>query len=201
MKTTAVRVGIAVLGVAYFALWACGPALSGPPPIPMADGRTDELGLAPHLGTVLDPGGPSVACEQPLLSTCGGPSLQAWYRHRAEHFDIGAVAFGGQVTLVGAGVTFRYRAVENERFVLGIQADGGFLWLATGVPMAFALSDRTWVSVHPQLALKTWSPVRVGVGLFHTTPTGILIGAEAAPGWFPTETLAVDVGAYVGFQF
>ena len=67
--------------------------------------------------------------------------------------------------------------------------------------MAFALSDRTWVSVHPQLHPQDLvaGPGR-GRAVPHD-PTGILIGAEAAPGWFPTETLAVDVGAYVGFQF
>lgn len=216
--SAALRRGLYALCVLYFALWACGPALSGPPPVPMAEGRVDEVGLSPHLGvawpepaepvTTATPSAPppprtglTLDCAQPLQATCAGPSGQLWYRHRFERFDVGGVLFGGRPTLIGAGALFRWRFVEEPGVIVALQADGGFLWGSLGVPVAWAITDRTWLSLHPQVAFKTWSPLRLGTGLTHTTRDGLLLGLELAAGVMPGETRTFDAGFHLGYQF
>jgi hypothetical protein len=171
----------------------------------MAEGRTDELGLSPHVGlawTTATP--PSARCDDDggvLRSNCAGPTGQLWYRHQFERFDLGGTLFGGQPTLVGGGVLFRWRFYERPGVRLALQTDAGFLWGAIGVPMAWAVSDKTWLSVHPQLALKKWAPLRLGTGLTHVTDDGILLGLEAAAGTAFDGVQTIDLGGHVGIQF
>jgi hypothetical protein len=199
---TALRRGLYTLCALYFVLWACGPALSGPPPVPMAEGRTDELGLAPHVGLAWSTQmAPTTRCEDPLISLCAGPSGQLWYRHRFEHFDLGGTLFGGRPTLLGGGALFRWRFYEKPAMNVALQADAGLLWGALGVPVSWALSDRTWLTLHPQMALKTWAPLRLGAGLTHTTNQGLLLGLEAGAGTALDGIQTIDLGGQVGIQF
>lgn len=192
MDRATLRRGLVVLAITYFALWACGPIAVAPPPVPMAGGRTHELGLAPSMATRVPPCGISIEC--------GGPSLAAWYRHTIGRSDVGAIAFGGSTTLGGVGVLFRHRLVQREAFLVALQLDGGFLYAAAGLPLAFALSEQTWVHLTPQVRGQAWVPLRLSTGLTFTSRGGVSLGAEAGAGWVD-RGLGLDGTLHLGAQF
>lgn len=192
MHTPVLRRGLTLLGITYFALWACGPIAVAPPPVPMAEGRTQEIGLAPSFGA-------AVPCAVDFV--CSGPSLAGWYRTRVGKSDLGAFVFAGTPSLVGAGFLFRYRLVEQDRLVAALQLDGGFLYGALGVPIAFSVADHTWIYVTPQVRAQLWSPARIGTGLRWTSPGGLALGVEGGVGWSGSAAVLLDGTLSLGAQF
>ncbi|MEQ1503725.1 MAG: hypothetical protein ABMB14_15910 [Myxococcota bacterium] len=198
-RTTAVRLAVVTLGVTYFALWACAPIVSGPPPVPMADGRTNEFGLAPDLALNACGFGVSSTTATATGSTCVAWNLATYYRHQFGRFDLTAIAFGGRPVGFGAGVTASYRVVDLPRFTLAPELGGGFLWAHLALPASFALTDALWLYVEPSVNLRTYQMARVGTGLYWMGDTGVSLGVEVGVGYL-VRTQA-DAAAIVGFAF
>ncbi|MEQ1503724.1 MAG: hypothetical protein ABMB14_15905 [Myxococcota bacterium] len=167
----------------------------------MADGRTNEFGLAPEVvfnscaETVI------VTFTTGLLpgSTCPAPSVSAWYRHQFDRLDFTVQAFGGAPRLFGAGVTASYRVVDQPRFTFAPEVGAGFLWAHVALPTSFALSDRLWWYVEPSVGIRRYEAVRLGTGLWWQGASGVALGAEVGGGFLNEPQ--VDVAVLVGFAF
>ncbi|MCB9685826.1 MAG: hypothetical protein H6735_12365 [Alphaproteobacteria bacterium] len=207
-RSSALRRGLLVLGVAYFALWACAPAVFGPPPAPMSDGRSHELGLGASegvaIGENLSTGAleADVFCDSgPLTSGCGGPAFQAWYRYDRGHADVRVTAFGGLSTLVGVGGSFAYRVLDTDRVFVAPQLSGGFLYGSVGVPVGIALVPSAWVVITPYATVSASAPFRLSEAIWVEAPGRVDVGFELQQGWTPDNTGILTAAAQVGFRF
>lgn len=159
----------------------CAPVLSMPPPVPMAEGRRYEFGAAVETTVTLDDGEVSYGCADPLIyAPCTGGGVQGWWRLQAtRRLDFGATVFGGTTSLVGSGVTLKYRAVDLETFFLSVDGGLGYVWAAFGFTAGWAASDRLWLTLTPQVAARMHGPLRLGGGFWYTSPAGVAVGGEA----------------------
>lgn len=191
----AAALGVACVG--YFALWACAPAAMLRPPVPMPDAQ-NELGV----GGVYNAPIATTEVEDPRATGGGlglGPAGQVWYaRHFSDRFSLGGVVFGGLAAGVGGGVQARIMAVTGEKFRLGIDAEGGFLWGAVGVPVGVRLSDRVWAYAAPGVGYRAAQLARLPVGLSIRVGDHVLLTPEVSVGY---GTASPDLGAgWTGLQ-
>lgn len=170
--------GPVALAVCYFALWACAPVLTQPPPAPIADDRNREIGLAGGSAIELGPDDP---CRDGLLRNtgCNGPQLQAYYRSRVGKVELAAVAHGGQLSFFGGGLLVRGWLYERDRFRLGLDGSLGWLWAGVGLPVSGALTDGVWLYTDPTVSMSAVGMIRVPVGLSFDVGKGVGLGVES----------------------
>ncbi|GDX78391.1 hypothetical protein LBMAG42_02020 [Deltaproteobacteria bacterium] len=160
---------------AYFALWACAPAASMRPPTLDLD-APHEIGLA---GVATTNNGATFA-----------PDAQLWYEQRVgKKFSVGGTLFGGATGLVGVGALGRWHAVELDRFRLGVDFEGGFLYAAVGVPMAYRLLGDWWLYTSPSAGLRMNGLARLPVGTQFGIGEHVRISVEGGVDFF-NSTLA-----------
>lgn len=199
------RSAVAVLGVSYFALWACAPIAANPPPAPMAEGRQHELGLTPSAtltsSTAAAAFGEQCSSGFSLEVGCGGPSLAAHWRFSAKRFDLTSQVFAGTSNFLGANVRVGARVVQTEKVFVAPTIQAG--WLAGGVSVytGVALSPQTWLVLTPTVQTSAHSLLRGSAGLWHTTPGGAVVGFEVGGGTGgAVSPWAVDAAFTVGAQ-
>jgi hypothetical protein len=199
-----IRAAVAVLGVAYVALWACAPIASGPPPAPMADGREHELG-----GTFSFVQTPNDAssyllgndCSRGVAVGCSGPSLAAWYRFDRGRWDLTTQVYGGVPTFVGLTGRLAVRAVQTDHVFVAPAVQAGWLTGGLSVPVGLAVSPDTWLVLTPTAQLSAVGLVRGSAGVWHTGPKGAVVGVELGLGTaFGTTPIAGDVSVQLGGQ-
>ncbi len=190
---------------AYYALWACAPAATMRPMTLDLD-QPNEFGLAASGTSGM---GDGRGCANELFGCRGGFNGQLWYQHRFnERFSLGGTVFGGQTSLVGAGVLARLHWVELDRFRFGTDLEGGFLWGAVGLPVSVRLVDDLWLYSNPSVGARFYQSARFPLGLAWGVTDQFWIQGEAAWGFdllnTPVSPLATDAwtGAISGsFRF
>lgn len=178
LLTLLVRVP-STLAVAYFVFWGCAPVMSLPPPVPLPEGLRSQVGggVSYSLGSDGEPANPNVPA---------GIDGQIWYLRQAlPNLDFGLQVYGGATSILGGGGLVRARFVQNERFNLGAQLSGGWLWLDVGLPVSVKLGNGTWVYTHPTFGYR-------GVGLARI-PLGVSL--EASPAFRVNLELGVNLWA------
>jgi len=201
----AVRNSVFALAVSYFALWACAPIASGPPPAPMAAGREHELGgvaswtqMAPGTRGFLD-----ADCDAQLVQiSCSGPSLAAWYRFDRDRFDLTTQLFAGTASFAGASARVAYRVVQTDHVFVAPALQGGWLSGGVSVPVGVAVSPSTWLVFTPTAQLSQTQLLRGSAGVWHTGPRGFVFGVElgAGTGASTIAPFAADASVLVGGQ-
>ena len=181
---------VALLATAYFALWACAPAATLAPQLYNGAERRSEVAVAATYSSALDGRASS-------LFVGGCPHAvdgQISWSRQLGHWDVGATAFGGTGSAVGAGGFGRYRVVDTPRGQVGVQFAGGWLWAALAVPMSVAVTDQVWIYTAPNFGYQLG---------FLRLPLGIAIRIEDAislylEGGFRTNSIAPTSSSPVG---
>lgn len=169
---------VSVAVSAYFALWACAPAATMRAPIPMSAEDPNEIALGFAATTGPEPALTSFANNH-------GLDAQAWYLHRfGTHAQVGGTLFAGQTGLLGAGVLGRFPLRTTDKFTFGVDVEGGLLWVATGVPMAWNLGGNTWIYTEPSVGWRFDNTFRLPVGI----------------GFQPVEHLVINPELYVAYD-
>jgi hypothetical protein len=168
MDRAALRRSLVALGVTYSVLWACAPAFSVPPPVPMSDGRQLELGAA---------GGVTLAEDDPFGNGTVYPDGMLFFRaHTAPRLDVGLTAFGGLSTLVGLGAWLDWRIVDTDRVVLGPGIAGGFLYAEASLPVAVRVAPTGWLYTRPRFG---FGRAEIPLGFTLSLPQGVGLMVEA----------------------
>ena len=167
---------------AYYALWACAPAATMRPMTLDLD-RPNEFGVAASATEALG-AEDTRGCLSAPLQCQGGFDGQLWYQHRFnQRFTLGGTVFGGQTSLVGAGVLLRFHWVELDRFRFGTDLEAGFLWGAVGLPASVRLVDDLWLYTNPSVGVRFVEGARLPLGLAWGAPDNLWIQAEVAYGF------------------
>ncbi|MCB9688619.1 MAG: hypothetical protein H6738_22945 [Alphaproteobacteria bacterium] len=181
-RSTALRRGLLLLGVAYFALWACAPILAGPPPAPMAEGKHVELGLSGSESVLLAPEVRGDCGGDVVDGDCAGPTAQLWFRYDKKHFGFDARLFGGFPTVFGVGAGLSYRVVDQEHLFVAPQLSAGAAYGSLGVPVGLSVAPDTWVVLTPALTTSFFAQARLSEALWHTSKRGLVVGGELSQG-------------------
>lgn len=150
---------LTVVVSAYYALWACAPAAAFRP-------MTTEIGEH-EIGL----GGSYVGAHSETPTTGGlspfvGFNGQLWYQHRfTERFSFGGSLYAGQTSLIGAGLYARFHLLETDRWRLGADVEGGWLYGGVGMPVSFRLVDELWLYSNPSLAARYGQSARLPIGI------------------------------------
>lgn len=183
-----------VLASAWYALWACAPAATMRPMTLDMD-TPNEFGLA---GSVTQFVGAPETCADDLFGCSAGFDGQIWYQRRfLERFSFGGTIFGGESSNLGAGVFGRFHWLETDRFRLGTDLEGGFLWGAVGVPFSVRLVGNLWVYTNPSVGMRLAQSARFPLGVAYGINEHWWIQAEGAYGFnfldSPFEPLRNDL--------
>ncbi|MDP2306166.1 MAG: hypothetical protein Q8P18_09060 [Pseudomonadota bacterium] len=172
---------LTVAASAYYALWACAPVATMRPMTLDLD-QPNEFGLAVSATEPL--GSIGRGCSfMPLLCESGFNG-QLWYQHRFnQRFSLGGTIFGGQNSLVGAGVQARLHWVELDRLRFGTDLEAGFLWGAVGFPVSVRLVDDLWIYSNPSVGARLVQSARFPLGVAWGITDQVWIQAEAAWGF------------------
>jgi hypothetical protein len=164
------------------ALVACAPVSQMPPPIP-------------NVGDELSAGGAVVVGAHNVNARTDSAddlrvhaNLQGWTSYAVnDRLNVFGTAFVGTSSYVGIGVGLRLDLLENERFLLGLQASGGAAFGAVGLPVAVKLTDQLTLYTHPSASNVTFARSNYAIteivpqlpfGLWWTSPSGLGLGAE-----------------------
>lgn len=143
-----------LLVLALAATAGCAPSATFRAPTPMLPGQSNEIGFGFTGGIEVAP-----RAKDALIG-----NADFWYYRQIKWFDIGVRAFAGTApqfnttsnlinAAAGAGVVMRARIVNLDRFKLGVDLNGGFMYGQLAVPLALQASERVWVYSAPGVAL------------------------------------------------
>ena len=153
----------AMVCVAYFALWACAPAATVRPDLPMANGKSVGVGVGGTAGLL-----PRTNCTKLASSTSadGCAAGHLWVHiDTGSWFEFGVVGFVGDINLLGVGPYARFRLVTEDNFRMSLDASAGFLWFAAGLPMALRVSNGLWVYTEPSVGMRMFNAGRLPLGV------------------------------------
>jgi len=120
-------------------------------------------------------------------------SLQPWYRHFGQGFEVfaeGQFASGAQ-PVVGVGA--RAYVVDGHRGRAGLGVRAGYTYAQVELPLAALLAGPVWIYTSPSVGSSEW-PVIVPVGLV-VAGGGLLVSAEGGMMYSTTEGMLLGVGA------
>lgn len=146
---------VSLVGVAWFALWACAPMSTMPVP-----GAIGEQENEFAIGGNYTAGSEAYLGE--FLGTGVGASGQLSYQHRFGNLHFGGGVFAGQSSLVGGGVFFGGLFPVGAAN-LGFQVSGGWLWAEVGMPVTVPLGDVVWLYTEPSVGFRA-RVLRIPVG-------------------------------------
>lgn len=153
---------VAAVCVAYFALWACAPAATVRPDLPMAQGQTVGIGLSGTRGLI-----GRENCRDVLLSSASSCAAgQLWLHFEAlDWFQFGVVGFAGDVNGAGLGPYGRLRLVTEPNFRMAVDLSAGVAWFAAGLPIAMRLGESLWLYSEPSIGLRIFNAGRLPIGV------------------------------------
>jgi hypothetical protein len=97
---------------------------------------------------------------------------------------------------VGAGIQTRFHLLDEDKVKLGIDAEGGFLYFALGLPVSVRLADRVWLYTDPSIGYRQVQAGRFPLGLTVGVTEKFWLTAEAAYGFDfltePVDALGTD---------
>jgi hypothetical protein len=192
----------AVVGLlsAYFALWACAPAVTMRAPVPMTADQDLEVGFA---GAWTGCASGEFGCTD--LFAGQGPDGQFWFsRTIAPKVQLGFVGGLGLTQAVSFGGWGRFHLVQTDRFASGVDLEAGWLWAAVGVPMGWRLAGDTWIYTNPSVGLRPSSTARLPLGLGIGFAEGARVDTEVFAAWTPNccgWRDQVQYGAALGFAW
>lgn len=193
-------VALGTVIAAYYALWACAPAATMRAPIPLTPDNPNELALGFAATSGLEESTTS-------YGNTHGLDVQAWYLRRlGEHAQIGGTLFGGQTSLLGTGFLGRFPIVTRDRFTFGVDVEAGWLWLATGVPMAWRVGDDLWFTTEPSVGWRFNNTFRLPVGLGFEAGPHVVVNPEVYLAYDPLsiyvkQNLTYGAAFSVGTRF
>ena len=160
------------LGIAWFVLWACAPMSSNPPPTPMAEQHSREVGFGANAGTLItvydcDEIDENIDGEE-RVEVAPLANVQGWLRVAVgpdDQHEAGLTGQMGMPSALSAGGYFRYTIRNNNRFFVESQFDIGGLWVGTSLPMAVRVSDSFWLTTMPGARLNMASNIELPVGI------------------------------------
>ena len=165
---------LAIGAWAYFGLCACAPVSTFRPIRQLPLESRNEVGFGGEIQTVTG--------DLPNGSVGGGGGT-IWYAHRWDRFQLGVLAFGNSLTLFGGGLSLRPILIDRDTFQLGLEIEGGWLWVGAGVPVAMRLNDDVWVysrpSISGQLLRRLQFPIGVDLALDPSLSLVLEIAASA----------------------
>lgn len=187
-RTSRVVLALNLLALAYFVFWACAPAMSVPPPSPVAIPKR-EMGAATSVWAAPVWRTPYSETGQYQFVYDGwrvDPGL-TWWRWRAigEHSMLGSTAFIGRSGGLGGGFVWRRGLAERSRFWLGFDMGLGAFWVSVSLPVSVLLRENLALYTHPTLTLGNIWPAQVPVGLRWRGPKGWDFSAEVGARVFP----------------
>ena len=170
-----------ILATLLVALAGCVPVTSLPPPLPMAQNETLEVGCSP-IGQIHPSRGWAVQChtvlsleniEPDTASSVVGDPILDW---KPKHSELGILLHRTSEGKYGFGMTQRIWFVEQGSFLVGFQGDLGTTWVHASVPLLFHATD--WISVYSRPAwhvpLGFVAPFGVGIQMGE-----LILGVEA----------------------
>jgi hypothetical protein len=143
---------ICTLAVAYFALWACAPTMTLPPPVPFARNETGEYSAT------------LAASALGYYNPVGVETQFGYTWNRSGLPDFGLQAYAGTNTNLGLGLSLRQLFRPSERFAWGLAAQAGWLYATASVPLSYRLGEHSWVWLQPSLGLDMTGPIGVSGG-------------------------------------
>lgn len=154
---------LAALCLGYFALWACAPAATIRPNLPMQQGQSIGIGASGATGLINRD-----ACRDVTLSgdaqSC--TSGQLWVHVQpSDWFSFGVVGFAGDVNGVGVGPYARLHLLNDPLVRIALDAQLGVAWAAVGLPIAGRLSDQIWVYTEPSIGVRSFNAARLPAGV------------------------------------
>jgi len=155
---------LTLLGMAFFVFWACAPMMSAPPSPPMASAEYGEINHGGNVGILdekgFDPNHPSpmqpmVNYQLAMRRPVGGQSGN----------EFGTLIQLGWPSIISGGGYYRMKFVGGEKTYIGGQASLGLFWAGVGLPMAFKVSDKVWLTTHPGIRGSLMHFVHMPLGL------------------------------------
>lgn len=170
--------------IGYFALWACAPMTSGPPPNavtaehPRAVGGAATGTLLGALVVVRQDG--AVRSRDIVLDP--GASGEVWFAKRTGEGSYWYFRAGGGYPSLGHAGFGAHRRLNDpaRRTSVGVSAEGGFLYLSLGLPIAVSVGDAGAVLyTRPSVGLRGVGIAQLPVG--YAVPVGArgTLGLEA----------------------
>ena len=183
--------------IVLLVLCACVPMSANPPPTPMPQQAMRELGVGVNRGMLFDSDGvitdrvfPEFGLDLPPLANLYGSvriPTSLWSRRpgRDKHDEVGLIGNLGTTVLSGGGYV-RRSIVRDDGVSIGLQLDGGWLWVGASLPLAYRLTDSFWLTTMPGM--------RGGAGL-------LVADLPVGMGWQLNDAFRIDaeVGAHASW--
>lgn len=135
---------------------ACAPAAMMNPPLPMMEGHKNMLG-----GFVTGGYPNYFEANMPV-----SPNAQLWYiRSITPKLNVQVSTFMGLSSLIGAGVGLQYTFLEQSKFRMGLELQGGYAYGRLSLPAAVALKPSLWLYTAPAAQFAATGFMRVPLGL------------------------------------
>ncbi|MBI5609520.1 MAG: hypothetical protein HY902_11630 [Deltaproteobacteria bacterium] len=173
-RTDYAMFAVGLVATAYLSLWACAPLASIPPIMPLDREHPNQLSVAV---------GGGVGVTYPTIFTREVPYVagaQGAYVHQFKYLDVGAQMSTRNDTFAAVGALVRARLIETDDLVFGLQASGGWMWMATALPLAVRLGEGIWAYTAPSIGYAL-PEVSIPLGVSVRLPN-IDIFAEAGAG-------------------
>lgn len=165
---------LGLVATAYLSLWACAPLASIPPIMPLDRERPNQLTAAIGGGRGTTEA-TMVTREVPYVA-----GAQGAYVHQFKYLDIGGQLSLRNDTFIALGALVRARLIETDDLLLGVQASGGWMWMALALPFSVRLGEGIWAYTAPSIGYSL-PEVSIPLGVSVRLPY-INIFAEAGAG-------------------
>lgn len=167
----------------------CAPVSTMPPPVPLGEQQTWDLGLAVGTPLLRAPQTPYPEDRFVVLqrstpqNTSAYPGAQLWaQRQLGSRVGLGATVFGDtgatRVGSGGGGVYARVAVVHRPEFTIGLQASTGWLYLSGGLPVGVRLHEKIWLYSNPTVGFDLRGGVYLPIGLSYAAREDILVHLE-----------------------
>lgn len=178
---------------AWFAFWACAPPVALPPPVPFAADQSFEAGVAGMTGVALYRPDPQYSPR-----FYGG---QGWLQFRlGEPAEAGVVLAASTTRYFAGGGFVRVRPLRKEHFTMGFQVEGGWLWGAVGMPVAFSPTPKIWLYTEPEIGFNSLGLLTLPVGTRFLLSEHLMLDLELGTAVGPAVGIDADYSTSTGYQ-
>lgn len=178
---------------ATLAVSACSPVSSFRPASGLMPDKSLELG-----------GGATVVTARPYVIEEPQGVGMLWLSGDVSRVAnlTGIVVFDEEAAAIGGAARITY--FRSDRFIGGVELEGGYVWLGTSLPVALRLIDQTHLYAGPRLGTWGVDPIfGAPVGLSVRVVGGLVLRAEWQRSWqsFKYYNKRDHYGGAVAYQF